>query len=85
MYRKQPEDLSRFAKMEDFRDYLNQSYFDTQPVVILKCDLEALINKAYPITPEPVEVVEEEVEEVVEEEKPKKQTKRDKVKKDAEC
>lgn len=83
MIRKQPEDLSRFAKMEDFRDYLNQSYFDTQPVVILKCDLEALINKAYPITPEPVEV-EEEVEEVVEE-KPKKQTKRDKVKKDAEC
>nr|DAN14586.1 MAG TPA: hypothetical protein [Caudoviricetes sp.] len=80
MIRKQPEDLSRFAKMEDFRDYLNQSYFDTQPVVILKCDLEALINKAYPITPEPVEVVEEEVEE-----KPKKQTKRDKVKKDAEC
>lgn len=81
MIRKQPEDLSRFAKMEDFRDYLNQSYFDTQPVVILKCDLEALINKAYPITPEPVEVVEEEVLE----EKPKKQTKRDKVKKDAEC
>lgn len=80
MIRKQPEDLSRFAKMEDFRDYLNKSYFDTQPVVILKCDLEALINKAYPITPEPVEVVEEEV---VEEEKPKKQTKRDKVKKDA--
>lgn len=78
MIRKQPEDLSRFAKIEDFRDYLNKSYFDTQPVVILKCDLENLINKAYPITPEPVEVEEEVVEE-----KPKKQTKRDKVKKDA--